>query len=141
MLLLVHCTSDIARREIFSLIVAITFLSFMLNFVGLPMLITLQHQIFVVSILFFTEDLMWFALVRYQQNAVFFFVSNAFFIDLHIYTLTQIGKIEIWTKAINPKGSYAIALVNLGTGAPTLISVTLTAVSLWEWVWWLEWWW
>ena len=74
-----HCTSDIAKRDkFFSLIVAITFISFMLNFVGLPMLLTFQHPIFVVSIFIFTKDLVWFCTGTLSAIRSDFFVFNAF---------------------------------------------------------------
>ena len=38
----------------------------------------------------------------------------------------QKGNIEYWTKPITPSGSFAFALLNLGTATPTIVTVALS---------------
>lgn len=42
----------------------------------------------------------------------------------------QNGNIEIWTRPINPNGSIAFALLNLGTATPSKVSFLLSDLGL-----------
>jgi len=44
--------------------------------------------------------------------------------------ITKAGNHEVWTKPINPAGSYAFVLLNLNNATPDIITVTLASIQL-----------